>query len=309
MIQIPFLLTLLFPSIQAANPSRAVDTTPGIASLWSEPLETPKAVLVNPFAAEKLTVFPKLKDHTTASSAKGSTSIVIATDLDANGKVLRVRRVMIPICDDSSPLCDPFDFIARTVSRWEFQPAVKAGVKVSTRGVVDLRTKFEFDSINIGRIRFGPVEQDVLPPPVSTPLLDLDSVVAKRLAEGGNAELPPGMSEVESVDKIPIPPGKTFSIPGRATSLAGDLLVHLTTTGTVDRILPLDVRPAALWPFWQKTVATWRFEPGRTATAPIDCWVRVTFLEGKTEVSGDVEKVASIKKNLPVRSNEPAPAK
>lgn len=288
----------LLPVLASFHPQRAVDQTPTLVTSWQAPLEMLRAEKVNPFANPEITAPPRLREKEIPTKATTQVEAWILVDVDAEGTPGQIRPVVIPPCVDGER-CEVFEQIARQVARWDFDPGQVQEKDVRSRATIGIQIDWTFSSIQIGRILYGPVAGDRIPAPVVVPEFSLDAVIAARAAAGLAAESPDGIVLPEALSRLAAPPNRSIDVDRRSVAVAGDLLVHLTPEGKVDRVLPVVVRPPNLWPYWKSVLSRWTFEPAKAGEAPVDGWIRVELLEGKAELGGESKRIVSLKKNVP----------
>ena len=296
-------LPLLLPLLAAPNAAVLPDRTPSLVISWTAPLDAEKVTVRNPFAPDRLSTIPVLKKREFDSSAKGSAPVFVGVDLDAKGGIVRIRKILMPYCENADGSCqpeDPMEATARELMRWTWSPGTTGSRSVGTRAILEFNSKWEADKIFLTKIDFHSIGPAELPPPVRNPLPGIDQLVADRKEEGWTDDLDLGQVSPESLDVLPIPKRRSIDVPLRTASVAADLLVHLAPTGKVDRILPISVRPAVLWPYFQKTVTSWTFEPGKAESGPVPVWTRITAT-GNARIEGEMDEFTKHKKNIPVR--------
>lgn len=288
----------LLPVLASFHPQRAVDQTPTLVTSWQAPLETLRAELVNPFANPELTTPPRLREKEIPTKATTQAEAWVLVDVDAEGTPGQIRPVVIPPCVEGER-CEVFEQIARQVARWDFEPGEVQDKEVRSRATVGIQLDWSLSSIQVARILYGPVAGDRIPAPVSVPEFSLDAAIAARTAAGQAAESPEDLVLPEALTQLPAPPNRSIDVDRRSVPVAGDLLVHLTPEGRVDRVLPVVIRPPVLWPFWKSVLSRWTFEPAKSGESPVGCWIRVELLDGKADLGGESKRIVSLKKNIP----------
>jgi hypothetical protein len=247
-------------------------------------ISTARLPEANPFGstAEVPAALPaKLVFEDAAVSAGFFASIHI----DAAGKVLTVRR-------DRDPIPSLAGETLKSLARWTFAPARRAGQPVDTWGAFRLDLYVEIDSPRIIQMAFTPVLPTApIPAPFQWPS-DTDWLDSRKPANPTDGSVP-----IVEVDTAPIPQKTPWS----ADSFKGPFVVRywvkVNKTGKIDRAIPLEVSDPVLLSYFRKAMAAWVIRPAQNAGAPVDSWNELT-LSGQVSYSVDVKQIAALRRPI-----------
>ena len=220
-----------------------------------EPLPVPVLAVapVNPFAAA-LDVPPTLKRATPPRRLPVSGVARVAAYVDARG-----------VCPGIVPLRLPFPSLTQSCvegfRKAKFHPALVGRTPRPAWVVLDITLAGKIkDAILSG-------QRLTLPSPEKPPT---PRVVSQPYPPGRLRTLP--ATEPATLTSPPMPKKVRIRVPGRQLEIALRALVHVTSAGRSDRLVPLDVPPGLV--HWLATyLATWQLAPAQRGGQSVACWV------------------------------------
>jgi hypothetical protein len=266
----------LFAQQDAAAPARGVDPVkPVVLSLSDK----------NPFACA-VSSPPNLSTRDFASGITVTISAFATVRVNAAGKIEEVLLVHDPI-----PTLEPQQ--RESFKKWEFVPPRKGGAASAFAwATLRLDLKVEYSKPQITRATFVAIsDAEPIPVPISTRWDESWAEGAPMLADLQGAD------GAEALD-TPMMPKKTkwyadrFKAPFQAK-----VWIEVGSAGKATRIVPVELKDAALLPYLQNSIARWNFAPARNETGPVACW-GVLDLAGTVSYDIDLVKTASLKKSI-----------
>jgi hypothetical protein len=261
---------------QAATPAGAVDPVKPVV------LNLPEK---NPFACAAATP-PNLSTRDFTSGVSVTISAFATVRLNAAGKIEEVLLVHDPI-----PTLEPQQ--RESFKKWEFVPARKGGaVSASAWASLRLDLKVEYSKPQIARATFvGVADADPIPAPISSRWDDSWSEGAPALADLQGAD------GAESLD-MPVMPKKTKWYADRFKGpFQAKVWIEVGPAGKATRIIPVELKDAALLPYLQNSIGRWNFAPAHNESGPVPCW-GVLDIAGSVSYDVDLVRTASLKKTI-----------
>ena len=204
--------------------------------------------------------------------------------LDHTGKIEDVLLVHDPIPSLAAQQRESF-------KKWEFLPPKKASVELAGWSTVRLDLKFEYSRPQITRADFLPVT-------ATTPVPD---VLPVRWDEGWIETAPPltdlhGAEAVEALDMPPLPKKTKWYADRFKGPFQLKLWIEVSPAGKATRIVPVEVKDAALMGYFRGAISRWNFAPARKGGQAISCWGMLD-LAGTISYDVSLLRSASIKKS------------
>ncbi|NOZ79452.1 MAG: hypothetical protein GXP48_09815 [Acidobacteria bacterium] len=220
-----------------------------------EPLPVPVLTVapVNPFAAA-LDVPPTLKRATPPRKLRVLGVARVAAYVDARG-----------VCHGAVPLRLPFPALTASITegfrKARFHPALVGRTPRPAWVVLDITLTGKIKNAILSGQRL------TLPSPAKPPV---PRVQTQPYPSGRLRTLP--AADPATLTSPPTPRKVRIRVPGRQLEVALGALVHVTSDGRCDRLVPLDV-PTGLVRWLAAYLATWQLAPARRGGQPVACWV------------------------------------
>ncbi len=289
-------LSACLPGFAAAQPSpsaKTEDKPPAAAApLLGAPLQIKDegAVLVARFPTDN--PFGAAVDAAAAAPVKPTIPKVMMTDemyvairVDAKGKATAFRRVRDPI---PSVMADT----QKSLLRWSFDSPKKGGLPVDTWTSLRLDLSLEIDPLKIEQLAMTPITREM---PVATPF---EWPASAAWLEGVNATPPSdGSVPLEQLDLPPTPKKYPWSADSLKRPFTAKLWVRVTSSGKLDRIVPIQVTDPFLIAYLKRGLSLWAFRPARVGNANVDSWNELT-LSATVDCSIELKQVVSLRKTL-----------
>ena len=267
----------------AAAPGRPVDPVKPIV------LPLPEK---NPFACSASTP-PNLSTRDFTSGVAVTISSFVTARVNAAGKIEEVLLVHDPI-----PSLEPQQ--RESFKKWEFVPPRKGGAaSPSAWASLRLDLKVEYSKPQASRITFTAIaDADPVPAPISSRWDETWAEGAPILADLQGAD------GADSLD-TPVMPKKTKWYADRFKApFSAKIWIEVGANGKAARIIPVELKDAALLPYFQNSISRWNFAPARNESGPVPCW-GVLDLAGTVSYDIDLVRTASLKKTI----GPPTPAR
>ncbi len=275
------------PAPAAASPSSSSAAPAGIAPL--KVTEVPVVTTLrlpsdNPFGASVEAPAlappkPVFSEFVVAASFFGAMRVGRA------GKVTQSRRVRDPI-----PSLAPDT--KKSLDRWVFEPARKAGQATETWASVRVDLTVEVRPPKVEQLTLTPVTPST---PIPTPFewapdaAWYDSLKVSPPSDGAMA--------VEQVDS-PANPKKT---PWYADSFRGPfscrLWVKVNAGGHVEKVIPIQISDPILIPYLRHELPLWPVRPARARGQAVDSWNELA-MSGTVGYSIEVKQILNLRKTL-----------
>lgn len=263
------------PTPALGAPLRITDT--GTTLVARLPSDNPFGAAVDvPAAAPVKPTIPKIQI---------TEEMYVAVHVDAKGKALGFKRVRDPI---PSLAADT----QKSLSRWAFDPPRKGGQPVDTWTSLRLDLSFEIDPLKVEQLAMTPITRET---PIATPFewptaaAWLDSVRPTPPADGS--------VPLEQLDLPPTPRKYPWSADSLKRPITARLWVRVTSTGKVDKIVPIQIADPFLIAYLKKGLSLWLFKPARIGTANVESWSDLT-ISGTVDCSIELKQVVSLRKTL-----------
>jgi hypothetical protein len=269
------------PSAPAAAPAVAVTplklTDPPVISVLRLPADNPFGAIVETAA------LPPPKPVFTEAAV--NTQFFGAIRVDRAGRVTQSRRVRDPI---PSLAADS----KKSLDRWTFEPAKKAGQPVDTWASVRLDLAVTVRPPKIEQITMTPVTpSSPIPAPFEWGSDDAWYAGLKV------TPLSDGTVPVEQVDTAPNP--KKY--PWYADSYRGPftcrLWIKVNASGKVEKLIPITVSDPVLIAYMRQQLPNWPIRPAHIKGQPADTWNDLS-LTGTVGYSIDVKQTVSLRKTI-----------
>jgi hypothetical protein len=209
----------------------------------------------------------------------------VSVHVDAAGKAVAVRRERDPIPSLSAEEL-------KSLSRWVFSPARKAGLAVDTWGAYRIELYTEIRAPKIMQVAFVPITPSTpIPTPFSWPS-DNDWLESRRPPPPTDTTVP-----IDEVDLAPIPQKTPWSADSFKGPFSVKFWVHVDKAGHIDRAIPLEVSDPALLSYFRKAMGTWAIRPAMTDGAPVESWNELV-LSGQISFSPEIKQIAALRRPL-----------
>ncbi len=212
-------------------------------------------------------------------------SFFLSVHVDPAGKVLSVRR-------DRDPIPSLAAETMKSISRWPFAPALRAGQPVGTWGVFRLDLSIEIRSPKVTQSSLTPVTPETpLPRPFQWPP-DAEWLESRRAAAAPDGSVP-----IEQVDTVPMPQKTPWSADSYKGPFSVKYWVKVGKTGRIDRAIPLEVSDPVLLPYFRKAMSAWAIRPAQAGGAPVDSWNEL-LLSGQVSYSDEIKQIGTLRKSI-----------
>lgn len=237
----------------------------------------------NPFACDADTG-AAIVTRELPSGVEAAIAEFVSIRLDRTGKIEDVLLVHDPLPSLEVQQRESF-------KKWEFLPPKKTSVEVSGWTTVRLDLKVEYARPQVTRADFLPVA-------ATTPV---PAVLPTRWDEGWIETAPPvadlhGAEKVESLDTAPLPRRTKWYADRFKGPFQAKLWIEVSPAGKATRIVPVEMKDAALLGYFKGAIARWTFTPARKAGQAVPCWGMLD-LAGTISYDVSLLRSASIKKS------------
>jgi len=260
-----------FPVLAADNPPAA---PPAVLPL-------PEA---NPFACKSDTP-PAIVTRDFPSGVTATISEFVAMRVNASGVIEETLLVHDPIPSLEAQERQAFQ-------KWEFLPPKKAGAAVAGWATIELDLKFDYSRPQITRASLMPISsQDPIPAPI-----------AARWDEGWLTTAPPlsdlkGAEAADTLDQPTLPKKTKWYADRYKGPLAAKFWVEISESGHATRLVPVELKDAALLPYLEKAISRWSFTAARNQGQAVACW-SVLDLAGTISYDISLARAVSHRKSL-----------
>jgi hypothetical protein len=219
--------------------------------------------------------------------ADGAVSVgfFASAHVDPAGRTLSVRRVRDPVPSISAEAL-------KSLSRWTFSPARRAGQPVDTWGAYRLDLYVEIRSPKILQMAFLPITPSTpIPAPLAWPS-DNDWLESRKPAPPTDGTVP-----IDQVDTAPIPQKTPWSADSYKGPFSVKFWAYVDKSGRIDRAIPLEASDPALIPYFRKAMSSWVLLPAQANGAPVESWSELT-LGGQISYSVEIRQIAALRRPL-----------
>jgi hypothetical protein len=209
----------------------------------------------------------------------------LSIHVDPNGKVLSARR-------DRDPIPSLAGETLKSLSRWTFSPARKAGQPVDTWGVFRFDLRVEIRAPRVLQMAFVPVTPTT---PIPSPFewsTDADWLDGRH--PGAPAD---GSVSIDQVDTAPVPQKTPWSADSYKGPFMVKFWVKVDKTGHIERAIPLEVSDPVLLAYFRKAMNTWVIRPAQSAGAPVESWNELA-LGGQISYSDEIKQIATLRRAI-----------
>lgn len=262
------------PASSSAPPLRL--TEPPVLSISRLPPENPFGIVAESSAS--------LPPKPTLPEMVLSTSLFVTTRVDANGKVVTVRRARDPIPTASAET-------QKDLARWTFEPARKGAQKVAAWAPHRLDLAVEIDEPKIEQIILTSITPAT---PLAVPFdwgLDgvwYDTVKAPPPSDGA---LP-----VEQLDTLAIPKRTPFPDSHKGP-FSCRLWIKVGAAGRVEKTIPITASDPVLIAYFRKAMSGWQLRPARVKGAPAESWNELA-IAGTFSYSVEIKQIVPLRKGI-----------
>jgi hypothetical protein len=208
----------------------------------------------------------------------------VAARIDPTGRVMGVREQRDPIPSlrgDSQ----------KSLSRWVFDPARKGAENVETWAAMRLDLEVQVDAPRSVQATLTPVTPTTSIP---TPLAWLADNEWLETRKG----IPPdGGLPLESVDTPPMPRKTPWDADSYKGPFSARFWVKVSSTGIVEKAIPLEVSDPILLPYLRRAISTWALRPARAGGAAVDSWNELN-LSGQVAYKVELKQIASLRRSI-----------
>jgi len=260
------------------TPSTALRITdPPVVSIAKLPADNPFGLAAGTPAA--------LPAKLAFTDATLSTGLFVSVHTDPTGRSLAVRRERDPIPSLAAETL-------KSLSRWFFLPAHKAGQPVETWGAYRLDLQVEIRAPRVSQMGFVPVTPSTAIPAPFEWLPD-----AEWLESRHSSKPPDGSVPIDEVDTTPIPQKTPWSADSYKGPFLAKFWVRVDKTGRIDRAIPLDVSDPVLVAYFRKAMSGWAIRPAQSGGAPVESWNELT-LGGQISYSDEIKQIQALRRSL-----------
>jgi hypothetical protein len=208
-----------------------------------------------------------------------------AMRVDRAGRVTQSRRVRDPIpslAQDSK----------KSLDRWVFEPARKAGQPVDTWASARVDLAVEVRPPKILQLTMTPI----LPTsPIPTPFeWGADNAWYENLQV---APLSDGTIPVEQVDTPPNPKKYPWYADSYRGPFSCRLWVKVSAAGKIEKVIPIQVSDPVLIAYMRQQLPNWPIRPARVKGQPAETWNDLS-ISGTVGYSIDVKQAVSLRKTI-----------
>jgi hypothetical protein len=206
---------------------------------------------------------------------------------------VRVDRTGKPM--GSRPERDPIPSLAdeaqRSLARWTFDPGRKGANFVDTWASLRLDLQVEVDAPRSVQGVLTPVAPaTAVPRPLLWPTDDL-------WLEGRNVQPTDGTVPLETLDAPPMPKKTPWDADSYKGPFSAKFWIKVTSTGTVEKAIPLAVSDPVLLGYLRRAMSTWAFRPAVGNGGPVDSWNEL-ILSGQVAYDVELKQIASLRRTL-----------
>ena len=115
--------------------------------------------------------------------------------------------------------------------------------------------------------------------------------------ESRNAPPTDGTVPLETLDAPPMPRKTPWDADSYKGPFSARFWVKVTSTGTVEKAVPLQVSEPVLLPYLRRAMSSWAFRPAQLNGAPVDSWNELT-LSGQVGYDVELKQIASLRRTL-----------
>lgn len=214
-----------------------------------------------------------------------SAGFFASAHVDPAGRTLSVRRVRDPVPSISAEAL-------KSLSRWTFSPARRAGQPVDTWGAYRLDLYVEIRSPKILQMAFLPITPSTpIPAPLAWPS-DNDWLESRKPAPPTDGTVP-----IDQVDTAPIPQKTPWSADSYKGPFSVKFWAHVDKSGRIDRAIPLEASDPALLAYFRKAMSSWVLLPAQANGGPVESWSELT-LGGQISYSVEIRQIAALRRPL-----------
>jgi hypothetical protein len=205
--------------------------------------------------------------------------------VDPAGKAVAVRRERDPIPSLSAEAL-------KSLARWVFAPARKAGQPVEVWGAYRIELYTEIRAPKILQMAMVPITPST---PISTPLSwpsDEEWLESRHPPSAAD-----GTTPLDQVDTAAIPQKTPWSADSYKGPFSVKFWVRVDKTGRIDRAIPIEISDPILLSYFRKAMGTWALRPAQSDGAPVESWNELT-LGGQISFSPDIKQIAALRKPI-----------
>lgn len=209
----------------------------------------------------------------------------VAARIDPTGRVMGVRgeRDPIPSLRGDSQ---------KSLARWVFDPARKGSENVETWAAMRLDLEVQIDAPRSVQATLTPVTPTTSIPSPLAWLPDNAWLETRKASPPDDGGLP-----LESVDTPPMPRKTPWDADSYKGPFSARFWVRVSSTGIVEKAIPLEVSDPILLPYLRRAISTWAFRPARAGGAAVDSWNELS-LSGQTAYKVELKQIASLRRSL-----------
>jgi hypothetical protein len=237
----------------------------------------------NPFAVVPDTP-PTFVTHDFPSGVRERLAEFVAMRLDAEGKVVETIFIHDPI-----PSLEPQQ--KESFAKWKFDPPMKGGAPAAGWATIRLDLNLDYSRPSVEKLTFTPIgAQDAIPSAAATRWDDAWLETAPPLKDPG------GAYPVEALDTPPLPKKTKWYADRFKGPISLRFWVEAGTSGRALRLVPVDVRDAALIPYFRAALSRWTLVPAHKNNGVVTCW-GLLEITGTMSYDIDLAGAASLKKS------------
>jgi hypothetical protein len=205
--------------------------------------------------------------------------------VDPAGKVIASKRVRDPIPSLTSDT-------KKSIDRWVFEPAHKAGQPAETWASVRVDLAVA--------VRLPKVEQVVLTPVTPSTSIPSPFDWGSDAAWYDSLKVTPASDGTIPVEQVDTPPNPKKT-PWYADSFKGPfscrLWVKISAAGHVEKVVPIQVSDPVLIAYFRHELPSWSLHPARVKGQGADSWNEIV-MSGTVGYSIEIKQILSLRKTI-----------
>jgi len=224
---------------------------------------------------------PKL----TFADATIPAAFFLSVHVDPAGKPTSVRR-------DRDPIPSLAAETLKSVSRWTFAPARKAGQPADTWGTYRVDLEVEIRSPKIAQMTLTPVPPSAAVPKPFDWKTDAEWLDSRHVAAPEDGSVP-----IDQVDTAPIPQKSPWSADSFKGPFSAKYWVLVDKTGRITKAVALEITDPVLLAYIRKSMSAWLLRPAQSAGEPVDSWNELV-LAGQVSYSDEIKQIIALRKGI-----------
>jgi hypothetical protein len=260
-------------------------TNPSVMRIVEPPsITAQKLPSENPYAAAA-DVPAALPTKLPLTDAKLSIGFFVSMRVDPTGKTVTARR-------DRDPIPSLAGETLKSLQRWSFNPARRAGLAVDTWGAYRLDLAVEMDAPRIVQQTLTPVTAATpLPKPFAWPS-ETDWLESRHPANPDD-----GTVSILEVDTAPLPQKTPWSAGSYKGAFSAKFWIKVNKAGRIEKMIPIEVTDPVLLPYFRQAMSAWTLRPAQAGGAPIDSWNELS-LSGSVSFDNEIKQISALRRAI-----------